>query len=305
MDEWLAAREAHRSGCACASRRSPIRRRRASRNPPTSRTIAAEPLPIARRGSSLESRSATPTPDYCVSMSIAYYAMEVRVGHARRGRPVVAAGPRLRARQSQRRHRRPDHRGPGRTARRPAHRRSCLGTIDLPPDDPALDEWTTLCATCSRGRCRGRWACESTRRLQAGPRPRHRIAADHAGSPTPTRSSFMRRARPPGARGGALRRVRASRHSPTCRWPSSGSRALARASRVDLRRPVRDFFADLFTDPAYHLLIGTHQVYLADDLRFTRDPFHALIVAAAQNANCRSSAATATFVRRAPFAIIW
>jgi PIN domain nuclease of toxin-antitoxin system len=58
---------------------------------------------------------------------------------------------------------------------------------------------------------------------------------------------------------------------------------LARASRVNLRRPVRDFFDDLFTNPAYHPFdLTPDQVYLADDLRFTRDPFDALIVAAAQ-----------------------
>ena len=58
---------------------------------------------------------------------------------------------------------------------------------------------------------------------------------------------------------------------------------LARVSRINLRRPVRDFFGDLFTNPAYHPLDMTpHQVYLADDLRFTRDPFDALICAAAR-----------------------
>jgi len=58
---------------------------------------------------------------------------------------------------------------------------------------------------------------------------------------------------------------------------------LARASRVNLRRPVRDFFGDLFSNPAYQPYdLTSDQVYRADDLRFTRDPFDALIVAAAQ-----------------------
>lgn len=58
---------------------------------------------------------------------------------------------------------------------------------------------------------------------------------------------------------------------------------LARVSRVNLRRPVRDFFGDLFSNPAYQPVdLAAEQVYLADDLRFTRDPFDALIVAAAQ-----------------------
>jgi PIN domain nuclease of toxin-antitoxin system len=58
---------------------------------------------------------------------------------------------------------------------------------------------------------------------------------------------------------------------------------LARASRINLRRPVRDFFGDLFSNPAYHTVDLTPElVYQADDLRFTRDPFDALIVAAAR-----------------------
>ena len=56
---------------------------------------------------------------------------------------------------------------------------------------------------------------------------------------------------------------------------------LARASRINLRRPVRAFFDDLFSNPAYHAFdLTPEQVYLADELRFTRDPFDALIVAA-------------------------
>jgi PIN domain nuclease of toxin-antitoxin system len=58
---------------------------------------------------------------------------------------------------------------------------------------------------------------------------------------------------------------------------------LARASRINLRRPVQAFFEDLFSNPAYHPYDQTPaQIYLADELRFTRDPFDALIVAAAR-----------------------
>ena len=58
---------------------------------------------------------------------------------------------------------------------------------------------------------------------------------------------------------------------------------LARASRVNLRRSIQAFFDDLFSNPAYHPFDLTRdQVYLADQLRFTRDPFDALIVAAAR-----------------------
>ena len=60
---------------------------------------------------------------------------------------------------------------------------------------------------------------------------------------------------------------------------------LARAARVNLRRSVRVFFDDLFSNPAYQPLdLHTEQVFLADELRFTRDPFDSLIVAAAQTA---------------------
>jgi PIN domain nuclease of toxin-antitoxin system len=59
---------------------------------------------------------------------------------------------------------------------------------------------------------------------------------------------------------------------------------LARAVRVNLRRPVRAFFADLFSSPAYQLhTLDDRQVLDADELRFTRDPFDALIVAAARD----------------------
>ena len=59
---------------------------------------------------------------------------------------------------------------------------------------------------------------------------------------------------------------------------------LARASRINLRRSVRDFFGDLFSSPAYHAVdLTAEHVYLADELRFTRDPFDALIVATARS----------------------
>jgi PIN domain nuclease of toxin-antitoxin system len=58
---------------------------------------------------------------------------------------------------------------------------------------------------------------------------------------------------------------------------------LARASRINLRRPVQAFFDDLFSNPSYHPLdVTPEQIFRADELRFTRDPFDALICAAAQ-----------------------
>ena len=59
---------------------------------------------------------------------------------------------------------------------------------------------------------------------------------------------------------------------------------LARGGRASLRRAPRDFFADLFTNPAYqpHDLTAP-QIFDADDLRINRDPFDALICAAARD----------------------
>ena len=59
---------------------------------------------------------------------------------------------------------------------------------------------------------------------------------------------------------------------------------LARAVRINLHRPLRSFFEDLFSNPAYQPLDLTRaQVLLADEMRFTRDPFDALIVAVARD----------------------
>ena len=58
---------------------------------------------------------------------------------------------------------------------------------------------------------------------------------------------------------------------------------LARAARINLRRTVRAFFDDLFSNPSYQPLdVTPEQIYLADELRFNRDPFDALICAAAR-----------------------
>jgi PIN domain nuclease of toxin-antitoxin system len=59
---------------------------------------------------------------------------------------------------------------------------------------------------------------------------------------------------------------------------------LARAMRVNLRRSASDFFGDLFSNPAYQPLdLTPAQVLDADTLTFTRDPFDALIAAAARD----------------------
>jgi PIN domain nuclease of toxin-antitoxin system len=64
-------------------------------------------------------------------------------------------------------------------------------------------------------------------------------------------------------------------------WETS---LLARVVRINLRRPLRTFFDDLFSNPAYQPLdITPPHVFDADELRFTRDPFDALICAAARD----------------------
>lgn len=57
---------------------------------------------------------------------------------------------------------------------------------------------------------------------------------------------------------------------------------LARVGKINLRRTPRAFFIDLFTNVAYQPYdLTSEQVFEADELRFNRDPFDALIVAAA------------------------
>ena len=59
---------------------------------------------------------------------------------------------------------------------------------------------------------------------------------------------------------------------------------LARGGRVNLRQSVRGFFDDLFSNPAYqpYDLTAGH-VFAGEELRVNRDPFDALICAAARD----------------------
>lgn len=60
-------------------------------------------------------------------------------------------------------------------------------------------------------------------------------------------------------------------------------RLLVRAAKVDLKRSIRSFFDDLFTNPAYQPLdITPEHVFLAEELRFDNDPFDGLIAASAR-----------------------
>jgi PIN domain nuclease of toxin-antitoxin system len=58
---------------------------------------------------------------------------------------------------------------------------------------------------------------------------------------------------------------------------------LARVGKIRLQRPLRQLFEGLFSNPAYQPLdLTPEQVYLADEARPNRDPFDALICAAAR-----------------------
>ena len=59
---------------------------------------------------------------------------------------------------------------------------------------------------------------------------------------------------------------------------------LARAGRFNLHRAPRAFFDDLFSNPAFQAFdLTPAQILDADELRINRDPFDALICAAARD----------------------
>ena len=81
---------------------------------------------------------------------------------------------------------------------------------------------------------------------------------------------------------------------------------LARVSRINLRRTVRAFFEDLFSNPAYQPVdVTPHQIYLADELRFNRDPFDALICAAARTVDLPLITRDADIRRSGFVKVIW
>ena len=87
-----------------------------------------------------------------------------------------------------------------------------------------------------------------------------------------------------GKRAAALHRVRAAQGDRVCAGSSHlGDRASGRSGHVNLRRTVRGFFEDS-SAPAYQPYdLSASQIYDADGLRFNRDPFDALICAAARD----------------------
>jgi PIN domain nuclease of toxin-antitoxin system len=81
---------------------------------------------------------------------------------------------------------------------------------------------------------------------------------------------------------------------------------LARVARINLRRTVREFFDDLFSNPAYQPLdLTPEDVFLADELRFTRDPFDALIVASARRVGLPLVTRDGDIRKSGAVAVIW
>jgi len=81
---------------------------------------------------------------------------------------------------------------------------------------------------------------------------------------------------------------------------------LARAVRINLRRSLRTFFADLFSNPAYQPLeLNFDQVLDADELTFTRDPFDALICAAARDVSLPLITREASIAASGAVRVLW
>jgi len=81
---------------------------------------------------------------------------------------------------------------------------------------------------------------------------------------------------------------------------------LARAGRFNLRRPPRLFFGDLFSNPAYQPCdLTAPQILDADELRINRDPFDALICAAARTLDLPLMTADADIERSGAVRILW
>lgn len=81
---------------------------------------------------------------------------------------------------------------------------------------------------------------------------------------------------------------------------------LVRAVRVNLRRPLRVFFDDLFSNPAYQAVdLAAGHVFDASDLRFTRDPFDALICAVARDLGLPLLTRDATITESGIVPVIW
>ena len=81
---------------------------------------------------------------------------------------------------------------------------------------------------------------------------------------------------------------------------------LARVARINLRRTARAFFNDLFSNPAYHPIdLTPEQIFIGDELRFSRDPFDTLICAAAQSLGLPLITRDAAIRRSGAVKVVW
>jgi PIN domain nuclease of toxin-antitoxin system len=81
---------------------------------------------------------------------------------------------------------------------------------------------------------------------------------------------------------------------------------LVRSVRVNLHRPVREFFGDLFSNPSYqpHPL-DPKQVFEAGELRALRDPFDAIICAAALDLQLPLISRDTVIAAAEPVRLVW
>ena len=109
-----------------------------------------------------------------------------------------------------------------------------------------------------------------------------------------------RRRRTPGARARrSTSNASGSRRSSTCRCSLGVQPARPRVAHQPPANGARLLRRSVQQPPYQPLDLTAKQVFLADELRFNRDPFDALICAAAQPSNCRCSRATARSADRA------
>ena len=81
---------------------------------------------------------------------------------------------------------------------------------------------------------------------------------------------------------------------------------LARRVRMNLHRPPRAFFEDLFSNPAYQVHpLDQAQIFDAGDLRALNDPFDALICAAARDLELSLMTADAAITASKVVTTIW
>ncbi len=81
---------------------------------------------------------------------------------------------------------------------------------------------------------------------------------------------------------------------------------LARAVRVNLHRPVRQFFSDVFSNPAFQThALDALQAFDGEELRFTRDHFDILVVAAARDLDLPLITRDAAIVESGLVRTIW